>query len=112
MTTIHFTQAAITEINRIKSKSANPNMVFRLGVKAGGCASLYYTLELDEVIESSDQVLDCGGIKVVIDAGSQQYLDGLSLDYTEDLMGGGFRFNNPNAASSCGCGNSFSMSPA
>lgn len=106
---IHLTPAAIAEINRIKSKQSRPNAVFRLGVKSGGCADFYYTMELDETIGADDRVQPCGNMQVVTAAASWQYLDGLKIDYTEDLMGGGFRFDNPNAVSNCGCGNSFAM---
>lgn len=106
---IQLSQAAIAEINRIKSKQPDPNLVFRLAVKSGGCADFYYTMELDETIAPEDQVHPYGNIQVVIDSESLKYLDGLKIDYNEDLMGGGFRFDNPNASSSCGCGNSFSM---
>lgn len=106
---IHLSPAAITEVNRIKSRHHNPDACFRLRVKSGGCAEFYYTMELDEVVTASDRVVDCHGIRVAIDPESLKYLNGLNLDYTEDLMGGGFRFHNPNAASSCGCGNSFSV---
>lgn len=106
---IHLTPAAIAEVNRIRAKQSNPNAVVRLGVKSGGCAAFYYTIELTEAIEPNDQVQSCDNIQVAIDPDSWSYLEGLKLDYTEDLMGGGFRFDNPNAVSSCGCGNSFAV---
>ncbi len=106
---IHLSPAAITEVNRIKSKHSNPEALFRLGVKAGGCGDFYYTLELDEVAMAEDCVITCGTVRVVIAPNSLQYLEGVTVDYTEDLMGGGFRFHNPKASSSCGCGNSFSV---
>lgn len=109
---IRLSPSAIAEINRIRSKHPNPDTCFRLGVKSGGCADLYYTMELDEAIDGADQIVDCEGIRVAIDSESWPYLNGLTIDYTEDLMGGGFRFNNPNATSNCGCGNSFSVNPA
>lgn len=111
MTRIHLSPAAVAEVNRIKSKHPNPEALFRLGIQSGGCADWYYTLELDEAIEAQDQVVTCDGIQLVMNTDTAKYLDGLHLDYTEDLMGGGFRFNNPNAANSCGCGNSFSVKP-
>lgn len=93
----------------MKSKQANPSLVFRLGVQPGGCNDFYYTLELDQAATAHDHVLMYDGIQVVVNPQSWHYLVGLSLDYSEDLMGGGFRFNNPNATSNCGCGNSFSV---
>lgn len=107
--TVHLSPAAIAEVNRIRSKHPNPAALFRLGVQTGGCAELYYTLSLEEAVSPSDRLLDCDGIQVAIEAQSWQYLDGLTLDYTEDLMGGGFRFDNPNAIGNCGCGNSFAV---
>jgi iron-sulfur cluster assembly accessory protein len=106
---IHLSQAAIGEVQRIQSKSANSDALFRLGIASGGCADFYYRLTLDTTAAPDDRVLNCDGIQVVIDAQSWKYLDGLNLDYSEDLMGGGFRFHNPNAVSHCGCGNSFSV---
>lgn len=105
---IHLQPAARQEIQRIRSKHPNPEARFRLGVQPGGCAELSYTLGLDETVAPDDRTLDCEGIPIVIDHQSWLHLQGLSLDYSEDLMGGGFRFNNPNAVNSCGCGNSFS----
>jgi iron-sulfur cluster assembly protein len=109
---IHLSPAAVAEVRRIKSKHPHADAVVRLGVKTGGCADLYYVLELDEAIAARDHVQPYDGLQIVIDAASLDYVNGLKIDYSEDLMGGGFRFVNPNAASHCGCGNSFSLSPA
>lgn len=106
---IHLSQTAISEIQRIRSKQPHSTALFRLGIQAGGCADFYYTLSFDQDLASDDRIFNCDGIQVVIDAQSWRYLEGLNLDYSEDLMGGGFRFHNPNATSSCGCGNSFSI---
>jgi iron-sulfur cluster assembly protein len=103
---IQLSPAAIAEVKRLQSKRPAP---FRLGIASGGCAEFYYTLALDETVTPEDQLIDCKGIRIVIAPQHQPYLNGLTLDYTEDLMGGGFRFNNPNAVSSCGCGNSFAI---
>jgi iron-sulfur cluster assembly protein len=109
---IHFSPAAIAEVHRIHAKSVNPQTAVRLSVKSGGCADFYYTLELDDAITADDHVQPCDGLRVVIRTDSLPYVNGLKIDYTEDLMGGGFRFDNPNAVSNCGCGNSFSIAPA
>jgi iron-sulfur cluster assembly protein len=98
---IQLSPAAIAEIKRIQSKQ--PGRAFRLGIETGGCAEFYYTMALDETGET----IDCDGIPVAIAPQHQPYLEGLILDYTEDLMGGGFRFHNPNALTHCECGNSF-----
>ena len=65
--------------------------------------------QFDTQQDSNDRVYDYGQVKVVVDSLQLNYLNGLILDYSEDLMGGGFRFNNPNAKVACGCGNSFSV---
>jgi iron-sulfur cluster assembly protein len=108
---IQLSPAAIAEIKRIQSKQ--PGRAFRLGVETGGCAEFYYTMALDEMaldemaLEETGETIDCDGILVAIAPQHQPYLEGLILDYTEDLMGGGFRFHNPNAVTHCECGNSF-----
>lgn len=106
---INLSKAAASEIKRLMAKQVQPNSMFRLGVQSGGCAGIYYTLEFDSAITSQDQLYDCQGIKIVVEEINLKYVNGLTLDYTQDLMGGGFRFHNPNASSSCGCGNSFSV---
>jgi iron-sulfur cluster assembly protein len=103
---IQLSPAAIAEVKRIQSKHPAP---VRLGVEKGGCAALYYTLALVEQVTPEDTIVECEGVQIAIAPEHQPYLNGLSLDYTQDLMGGGFRFNNPNAVSSCGCGNSFAV---
>jgi iron-sulfur cluster assembly protein len=108
---IHLSETAIAEINRRKAyhSSHQPQLLFRLSVQRGGCSDWIYTMGLDEAIAPDDQVFVCSTVQVVIDTKSLQYLDGVAVDYTEDLMGGGFQFKNPHAASHCGCGNSFTL---
>ncbi|MTJ07032.1 MULTISPECIES: iron-sulfur cluster assembly accessory protein [unclassified Anabaena] len=114
---IHLSPAAVNEIRRLKSKQPS-NILFRLRVKSGGCADWFYDLAFDTTVNSEgdrttqaiDTVLELQGIPVVIDSESLDYINGLSIDYSEDLMGGGFRFQNPQAISTCSCGNSFSIS--
>lgn len=105
---IHLSRAAANEVNRLQSRCPNPIARFRLGVKSGGCSGFYYTLQFDET-QPEDQLLSCDGIEILINTQDLAYVDGLALDYSEDLMGGGFRFHNSNAAQHCGCGNSFSI---
>ncbi len=106
---IHLSVPAINEINRMSSRQSNPNILFRLQVQTGGCSGLFYNMTFDATVREGDRVYDCTGISVVVDAQSLNYISGLTLDYSEDLMGGGFRFHNPKALASCGCGNSFSL---
>ena len=105
---IQLTQAAASEIGRLKLKQKQPQVLFRLAVKPGGCSGgWYYDMSFDEA-GIGDRLFDEHGIQVVVDTASLDYINGLVLDYSEDLMGGGFRFHNPHAIASCGCGNSFS----
>ncbi len=79
----------------------------RIYVQGGGCSGFSYGMVLDEVTED-DEVFEEQGVKVIIDPMSLKHLDGAQVDYKEDLMGGGFAIKNPNASSTCGCGQSFS----
>ena len=106
---IYLSPAAINEIERLKSKQQS-NILFRLRVKSGGCADWFYDLAFDTTVQPQDQVLELQNLCVIIDPESLNYINELSLDYSEDLMGGGFRFHNPQATSTCSCGNSFSIS--
>ncbi|AFY33342.1 iron-sulfur cluster assembly accessory protein [Calothrix sp. PCC 7507] len=106
---IHLSPAATCEIGRLKAKR-QLNVFLRLEIKPGGCSGWIYEMSFDETVAASDRIFNLNGIQLVVDAKSLDYADGLSVDYSEDLMGGGFRFQNPQAIATCGCGNSFSMS--
>lgn len=80
----------------------------RVGVKGGGCSGFSYLLDLTETSRDNDEMFDQHGVKVVCDPKSYLYLNGVSIDFKDEVMGRGFVFNNPNASSSCGCGSSFS----
>lgn len=108
---IHLSLAATYEIKRLQSKQPAKNLL-RLKIQSGGCADWFYDLSFDKLVKAEDQCFDVEGISLVIDSESLNYIHGLSLDYSEDLMGGGFRFHNPQAISICGCGNSFSVNAA
>jgi len=79
-----------------------------VGVQAGGCSGYMYDLQIVEQTEQSCQELQVNGFRVLIPNSMSHLLDGIEIDYIDRLMGGGFRVNNPNASSSCGCGESFS----
>ena len=104
---INLSRAAANEIRRLKDSRAQPNSYFRLGVKPGGCAGLYYTLELSDTPQEGDRLYESEGISILVDESSDSYCQELKLDYGADLMGGGFRFHNPHVSSPCGCGLSF-----
>lgn len=105
---ITLTDSAVKEVKRLLDLQGITEGGLRLGVKGGGCSGLSYTLNFDEKIGPHDQVYDIEGIKVIVDAKSAIYLQGTQLDYYKDLMTGSFRFINPNASKTCGCGESFS----
>lgn len=79
----------------------------KVGVKGGGCAGLEYTMELIDAPGESDVVCETNGVKIVCDTKSYLYINGTEIDYVESMIGGGFKFNNPQAHKSCGCGFSF-----
>ena len=80
----------------------------RLGVRTSGCSGMAYVLEFADEVEDGDRVFENHGVKVVVDPKSLLHLDGTELDYTKEGLNEGFRFNNPNVKSTCGCGESFS----
>ena|SRR4051812_9001581 len=105
---ITLTTTAAEEIKKLIEKEAKPNMGVRIGVKGGGCSGMSYVMGLDEVTPKQyDQVFEQHGVKVIIDAKSHLYLDGMTIEFKSGMMGGGFEFQNPNAKKSCGCGHSF-----
>ena len=105
---IHLSKTAATEVKRLRSKHSHPDALLRLGVESSGCSGLSYTMGFDDAIAPEATVCESEGIQIAINPQQSKYLNELTLDYSEDLMGGGFRFHNPNAAKSCSCGNSFS----
>ncbi len=80
----------------------------RIGVIGGGCSGFQYRMEFDNAVKEGDEVIDSNGVKLYVDSRSLLYLAGTKIDYEEDMVGGGFKFVNPNATASCGCGQSFS----
>lgn len=106
---IEISKSAIGEVQRMQRVRQQTNSKFRIGLGKGGCKRFYYMLDLQESIDSNFTIHEIDGISVAIEPQQLQYLDRLKLDYSEDLMGGGFRFENPAATSVCGCGNSFDI---
>ena len=108
---IKLSQAAADEIQRLKSKQKQPNLLFRLAVKPGGCSGWFYDMSFndEQALTDCDRVFACKDIQVVLDTETLEHAKGLTIEYSEDLMGGGFRFYNPQAEAVCGCGNSFSV---
>ena len=105
---ITITQSAIEEAKRLFNKQGNPKMGLRVGVQGGGCSGLSYKLGFDQE-RQGDNIQDFGGIKVLVDPKSDLYLEGTTLDFVDGLEGRGFKFLNPQAKKTCGCGESFSV---
>ena len=105
---ITVTETAVSQIKQVLEQNQKPGWGIRVGVKGGGCSGLSYKMDPDAAPAEKDQVFEFGGVKVFCDPKSYLYLNGLVLDFSTDLMGGGFKFVNPNATKTCGCGSSFS----
>ena len=102
---IQISDKAITELNKLGVGGAQ---FLRLRVIPGGCAGMTYSAAIDSTLNEGDEVVtQQDDIRVVADSGSTMFLDGLEIDYSDDLIQAGFRFKNPNASKSCGCGSSF-----
>jgi iron-sulfur cluster assembly protein len=107
---ISLSEKAAGEIKSIiKEQGLEPEKTrLRVGVKGGGCSGFSYMLDLTEEAKGdSDEELDCNGVKVLVDMKSYLYLNGVEIDFKDEVMGRGFVFKNPNATSTCGCGSSF-----
>jgi iron-sulfur cluster assembly protein len=105
---ITVTPLAINQAKQVLAAQGRPDWGIRVGVKGGGCSGLSYTMDLSEAPEPDDKVFDFDGLKVYCDKKSYFYLSSLTLDFVDKLMDGGFKFINPNATATCGCGSSFS----
>lgn len=106
---VQITPVAAAKVNEIRdAEGIESNMALRLRVVGGGCAGFSYDLYFDEGTEV-DRQFEIQGVKVVVDEMSLMYLVGTEIDYVEGLQGAGFKFNNPNVKSTCGCGSSFSV---
>ena len=106
---ITITQHAAVKIRDVFEANGMPaNACLRVGIKGGGCSGFSYTLDVSAEPADGDEVFECEGLRLICDPKSYLYLNGTEVDYSDDLLKGGFVFNNPNAKASCGCGASFS----
>jgi iron-sulfur cluster assembly protein len=105
---IKVTPSAARKVTTLLVKQGRPNGVLRVAVVGGGCSGLQYKMDLQDAPANRDILVQSGGIKVVVDPKSALYVTGSELDYVEALQDGGFKVKNPNAATSCSCGESFS----
>ncbi len=105
---IILTDSATQAVNRFIQGSETPNGGLRIMVTGGGCSGMQYGMQLEAAPGADDTVVECGPVKVFIDAQSAPLLNGVKLDFVDSIEGSGFKFENPNATASCGCGHSFS----
>ncbi len=104
------TPLAVTKIKDILTARNLEGYALRVFVSGGGCSGLQYGMAFESQADETDTRVEMDGISLLVDSVSLPYLQGATIDFVEDLMSGGFRIDNPNAVSSCGCGNSFRSS--
>ena len=105
---IKLTSSAVGKVSKLLQRQGRPEGVLRVAVVGGGCSGLQYKMDLQDRPANRDILVESGGVEVVVDPKSALYVTGSELDYAEALQDGGFKVNNPNAATSCSCGESFS----
>jgi iron-sulfur cluster insertion protein len=106
---VTLSQSAARRIAELKTSENTPGAFLRLAVSGGGCSGFQYGFSFDDARQDEDLVFARDGVELVIDEVSLELVKGAEIDFVEDLMGAYFQVRNPNAASSCGCGNSFSV---
>jgi iron-sulfur cluster assembly protein len=106
---LQLTDTAASKVKEIMTQQNPVPGALRVAVVGGGCSGFSYHMAFDNQENPTDNVYQFDGLKVVVDQMSEMYLDGVSIDYIETLEGAGFKFNNPNVKSTCGCGSSFSV---
>ena len=105
--TVSLTPAAAEAVRELMAKRELVGYGLRVYIQGGGCSGYQYGMALDDNFRDEDLVTDCDGVKLVVDEVSINYMRGATIDYVDDLMGSGFKVENPNAVASCGCGSSF-----
>jgi len=107
---VHITDAAVAYAKKRLEKRGTPNAAVRLGIRGGGCSGFSYVIEFsDDEPRARDTVSECGGVRFYVDKKSLLYLNGSTLDYVNTLIFQGFKFLNPQEATKCGCGHSFTV---
>ena len=105
---LDFTDSAAAKVKELIEEESNPALKLRVFVQGGGCSGFQYGFTFDEDRQEDDTAIEKAGVTLLVDPMSFQYLMGAKIDYKEDLEGARFIINNPNAATTCGCGSSFS----
>ena len=108
---ILMSEAALKHVLMLREQQGGKELCLRVGVRQGGCSGMSYMMDFEDPskFREDDEVFDYDGFKIVCDRKSLLYLYGLMLDYSNEMIGGGFQFTNPNAAQTCGCGKSFGV---
>ena len=106
---LNFTSNAVSKVKEIMAQQNPVPAGLRVGVVGGGCSGFSYSMSFENGAGMMDKTFDFEGLKVFVDATSLMYLKGVSVDYIETLEGAGFKFDNPNVKSTCGCGSSFNV---
>ena len=106
---LRFTDMAAAKVGELIAEEGNVALMLRVFISGGGCPGFQYGFTFDERREDGDTVIENGGVVLLVDPMSVQYLMGAEIDYKEDLRGAQFIIRNPNAATTCGCGSSFSV---
>lgn len=106
---ITLTESAVSKVREIIEQQSPKPAGLRIAIVGGGCSGFSYQMAFDTQSNGTDKVLDYEGLKVFVDQASLLYLNGTEVDYVESFEGAGFKFNNPNVKSTCGCGSSFSV---
>jgi iron-sulfur cluster assembly accessory protein len=106
---VTITELAANKVQEFLQQNGRPEAGLRVRVVGGGCSGFQYQLALADESSADDQVFEQNGVRLFVDPRSHLYLDGTQIDYVEDIMGSGFKFVNPNATGSCGCGESFQV---
>lgn len=104
-----FSDAAAVKVRELINEEGNDALMLRVFISGGGCSGFQYGFTFDENVSEGDVVIENAGVKLLIDPMSIQYLAGAEIDYSESLEGAQFVIRNPNAATTCGCGSSFSV---
>jgi iron-sulfur cluster assembly accessory protein len=105
---VTLTETAASKVKSLLQAEGRDDLRLRINVQPGGCSGLIYQLFFDEQLEEQDAIVDFDGVEVVVDQMSIPYLDGASIDFEDTIQKQGFTIDNPNAAGSCACGDSFS----
>ena len=104
---IHLTENAIGAVSRFIENANKPILGLRIRVDGGGCSGFQYGMKLEENAAEDDQIYEISGVKILVDPNSDPLLENVTVDFLDGLDGSGFKFENPNATQSCGCGKSF-----